>query len=85
MFRHARSFNQPLNNWDVPKLRYMQSMFYAARSFDQPLDNWNLLHRAISLNQTIKLKRHDDMDVGSPAVSEDSESDSVRSDSDSDF
>ena len=54
MFRHATSFNQPLNNWDVSKVKYMQYMFYAARSFNQPLDNWNLLHRAISLNQSIK-------------------------------
>ena len=39
MFKDARSFNQPLNNWDVSNVDYMNHMFEDARSFNQPLDN----------------------------------------------
>ena len=38
----AKSFNQPLNNWDVSKVTNMSYMFRGARSFNQPLDNWNV-------------------------------------------
>jgi hypothetical protein len=39
MFKDARSFNQPLNNWDVSNVDYMNHMFEDAGSFNQPLDN----------------------------------------------
>ena len=42
MFDGATSFNQPLNNWDVSKVKYMGEMFRYARSFNQPLNNWNV-------------------------------------------
>ncbi len=47
MFHEARSFNQPLNNWNVSKVwdmthRYMLLMFEDASSFNQPLNNWNV-------------------------------------------
>ena len=42
MFRNARSFNQPLNNWNVSNVMYMGSMFDGAISFNQPLNNWNV-------------------------------------------
>ena len=38
----ARSFNQPLNDWNVSNVRYITSMFQTARSFNQPLYNWNV-------------------------------------------
>ena len=38
MFKDARSFNQPLNNWDVSNVDYMNHMFEDAGSFNQPLD-----------------------------------------------
>ena len=42
MFFEAGSFNQPLNNWNVSKVRDMDAMFEGARSFNQPLNNWNV-------------------------------------------
>ena len=42
MFQNATSFNQPLNNWNVSKVRGMGYMFAEATSFNQPLDNWNV-------------------------------------------
>jgi surface protein len=46
MFRKARSFNQPLNNWDVSGvtnmsgLNNMNGVFYNASAFNQDLSNW---------------------------------------------
>ena len=37
MFANASSFNQPLNNWNVSNVKFMNDMFYHARSFNQPL------------------------------------------------
>ena len=42
MFGGATSFNQPLNNWNVSKVREMNCMFWNAESFNQPLDKWNV-------------------------------------------
>ena len=42
MFRHATSFNQPLNDWDVSNVTDMEQMFLDATSFNQPLNNWNV-------------------------------------------
>ena len=39
---YARSFNQPLNKWNVSKVRKMNSMFNGASSFNQPLNDWNV-------------------------------------------
>ena len=36
------SFNQPLNDWNVSNVEYMNSMFAGATSFNQPLNNWNV-------------------------------------------
>ena len=40
--RQARSFNQPLNKWNVSKVTDMESMFSGATSFNQPLNKWNV-------------------------------------------
>merc|ERR1712071_493457 len=42
MFRYATDFNQPLNNWDVASVTFMDSMFRDATDFNQPLDDWNV-------------------------------------------
>ena len=42
MFWHAESFNQPLNNWNVSNVTYMNRMFDGAESFNQPLNKWNV-------------------------------------------
>ena len=42
MFCGARSFNQPLNKWNVSKVTDMSWMFENARSFNQPLNKWNV-------------------------------------------
>ena len=39
---YARSFNQPLDNWNVSNVEYMVGMFAFANSFNQPLDKWNV-------------------------------------------
>ena len=40
MFVGAKNFNQPLNNWDVSNVKYIDDMFAGAKKFNQPLDNW---------------------------------------------
>ena len=42
MFSDARSFNQPLDKWNVSKVKNMTAMFEGARSFNQPLNDWNV-------------------------------------------
>ena len=49
MFRSTKSFNQPLNDWDVSNVTNMNGMFYmtfgkykAHSIFNQPLDKWNV-------------------------------------------
>ena len=37
LFLNAKSFNQPLNNWNVFNVTNMESMFHDASSFNQPL------------------------------------------------
>ncbi len=42
MFCSARSFNQPLNEWNVSNVIDMEQMFRGATSFNQPLNKWNV-------------------------------------------
>ena len=49
MFWFAKSFNQPLNNWNVSNVTDMLQMFCSAThmfrdasSFNQPINQWNL-------------------------------------------
>ena len=42
MFYKAKSFNQPLNDWDVASVSKMDSMFMQATAFNQPLNDWNV-------------------------------------------
>jgi len=60
----AKSFNQPLDNWDVSNVTKMSCMFYRARSFNQPLNNWNvsnvtnmswMFYDASSFNQPLNI------------------------------
>ena len=41
MFENARSFNQPLDIWNVCKVIDMEGLFFEALTFNQPLNNWN--------------------------------------------
>ncbi len=34
MFRHAASFNQPINNWDVRRVKTIAGMFSWASAFN---------------------------------------------------
>ena len=36
MFKCAKSFNQPLNYWNVSNVTNMEAMFHFAESFNQP-------------------------------------------------
>lgn len=42
MFFGARSFNQPLDKWNVSNVTEMGVMFKDATSFNQPLDDWDV-------------------------------------------
>ena len=42
MFQGAKSFNQPLNKWNVSNVTEMTGMFQGIESFNQSLDSWNL-------------------------------------------
>ncbi len=41
MFENAKSFNQPLGNWNTSRVTDMSCMFYGAQSFNQPIGKWN--------------------------------------------
>jgi surface protein len=48
MFDGARSFNQPLDNWDVSNVFIMENMFKDAESFSQRLCKWfNMSYKSI--------------------------------------
>ena len=79
MFWGARSFNQPLNNWNVSNVMDMRWMFEVARSFNQPLNNWNvskvgvmdsMFGRATSFNQPLHAPWYH---ADSPSTSSESE------------
>ncbi len=40
MFYGAKSFNQPLDDWEVSDVTDMYCMFYGAKSFNQSLNKW---------------------------------------------
>ena len=42
LFGRTKSFNQPLDNWNVSNVINMSGMFEGAESFNQPLNNWNV-------------------------------------------
>ena len=42
MFFDAIRFNQPIGNWDVSNVKYMDGMFEEAESFNQDLSKWDL-------------------------------------------
>ena len=42
MFHLAKSFNQPLNFWDVSKVTKMNYMFRSASMFNQTVGDWNV-------------------------------------------
>ena len=51
----ARSFNQPLNNWNVSNVTDMSLMFYSAESFDQPLTDWDVSNAAFDLHAECRI------------------------------
>jgi surface protein len=45
MFSGAASFNQPIGNWDISKVKDMKGMFDIANSFKQDLSHWKQLKK----------------------------------------
>ena len=42
LFKNAKTFNEPLDNWDVSNVTNMSGMFASLEYFNQPLDNWDV-------------------------------------------
>ena len=42
MFYNAKSFNQPLEKWNVSNVTDMRWMFSRTVTFNQPLEKWNV-------------------------------------------
>ena len=66
VFQVARSFNQPLNKWNVSNVTNMNNMFVKAEAFNQPLNDWRVdsvnmgaLFNASSFNQDLSNWRVD--------------------------
>ena len=57
MFRSAKTFNQPLNNWDVSKVENMTGMFRGAKNFNQPLDKWDLSNKPYGAKDLEKFRQ----------------------------
>ncbi len=63
MFYNAEKMNEPLDHWDVSKVRTMRNAFRGAKSFNQPLEKWNvsnvkdmraMFYGATSFNQPLE-------------------------------
>ena len=74
MFGSARSFNQPLNEWNVSNVEWMFNMFTNATSFNQPLNSWDVSNAnveemgymfdgATSFNQPLHAPWHRNQDI----------------------
>jgi len=55
MFRNAKSFNQPLNAWDVSNVTNMYGMFFEATSFNIE-ENASWYNRRVGGNMNSKKK-----------------------------
>merc|ERR1712086_45937 len=62
MFLEARTFNQPIEDWDVSRVTRMSSMFNLASTFDQPIEDWDvssvvnmnyMFYKATTFNQCL--------------------------------
>ena len=42
MFWQASAFNQPIGQWNVGNVTYMEYMFWQASAFNQPIGQWNV-------------------------------------------
>ena len=74
MFWFATSFNQPLNNWNVSNVRYMDELFYGASSFNQPLNKWNVSN-VTHMREMFMNARSFNQPLHAPWYHEESESD----------
>jgi hypothetical protein len=42
MFANTTLFNQPIGDWDVSNVKYMDGMFNNAAAFNQDISAWNI-------------------------------------------
>ena len=42
MFANATLFNQPIGDWDVSNVKYMDMIFNNASAFNQDISMWNI-------------------------------------------
>jgi hypothetical protein len=42
MFDGAKSFNQPIGDWNISNVKSMSEMFCYAKSFNQPIGTWDI-------------------------------------------
>ena len=57
MFSGAKSFNQPLDKWNMRNVEYMNFMFFDAESFNQSLDNWKIRQQTLDQQTTDVFKQ----------------------------
>ena len=61
MFNEAKSFNQPLNRWDISNVKDMAYMFCEATSFRYPITAWSL-HGQSTQGMFLRLPGYCDME-----------------------
>jgi surface protein len=53
MFYNCKTFNQPLDNWNVSNVKEMSGMFEGCENFNQSLISWNILNFTKSLSSSM--------------------------------
>ncbi|MDC0178077.1 BspA family leucine-rich repeat surface protein, partial [Polaribacter sp.] len=60
MFAIAKSFNQPIGDWNVSNVEDMSQMFLSAESFNQPIGDWDVAN-VTSMHEYDLISKHRDL------------------------